>query len=318
MAARASLPSPGKPAGNPWPHRLALVTAGATFVLILVGGLVTNTDSGLAVPDWPTTFGYNMFLYPWSRMVGGILYEHTHRLVGSVVGLLTLTLSLVIWAVEPRRWLRWLAGVALGAVILQGVLGGLRVVLVEETLAIIHGIVAQAFFGLMGSLVLFTSREWSEPAVPARGVVASASRWLSRLTTVAIFHQIVFGALLTHLDARLDAHLTFAGLIAVLVPLLTIRVWRQPEDRRLTRPAAILCGLLVLQLLLGLGSYVSRFTGLTLPLAPFTLLALPVSHRLTGGLMLVTSLVLTLRLHRVLGSHESVADRGSVSRRVSA
>ena len=318
MAERASSPFTGESSWNPWPHRLAWMTAGGTFVLILVGGLVTNTDSGLAVPDWPTTFGYNMFLYPWSRMVGGILYEHTHRLVGSVVGLLTLTLSLVIWAVEPRRWLRWLAGAALGAVILQGVLGGLRVVLLEETLAIIHGVVAQAFFGLMGSLVLFTSREWSEPAVPVRGDGASASRWLSRLTTVAILHQIVFGALLTHLGARLDAHLTFAALIAVLVPLLTIRVWRQPEDRRLTRPAAILCGLMVLQLLLGLGSYVTRFTGLALPLAPFTLLALPVSHRLTGGLMLVTSLVLTLRLHRVRGSHESAPDRGSVSRRVSA
>ncbi|HSB77781.1 MAG TPA: COX15/CtaA family protein [Candidatus Methylomirabilis sp.] len=319
MAARASLASLGNPPGNPWPHRLAVVTAGATFILILVGGLVTNTDSGLAVPDWPTTFGYNMFLYPWSGMVGGILYEHTHRLIGSVVGLLTLTLSLVTWAVEPRRWLRWLVGAALGAVILQGILGGLRVVLVEETLAILHGILAQAFFGLTGALVLFTSRGWSEPTVPVRGGDAGPLRWLSRLTTVAIFLQIVFGALLTHLDARLDAHLTLAALIAVLVPLLSGRVWGiLPEQRELTRSVAILCGLLGLQLLLGLGSYVSRFTEFSLPLAPFSRLALPVGHRLIGGLMLVSSLALTLRLHRLLGSDESVPDRGPVSRRVSA
>src|SRR5574341_1816746 len=110
---------------SPWPHRLAILTAGATFLLILAGGLVTGTGAGLAVPDWPTTFGYNMFLYPWSRMVGGILYEHSHRLIGSIVGLLTVALTLAIWAVEPRRWLRRLAGAALGAVILQGVLGGL-------------------------------------------------------------------------------------------------------------------------------------------------------------------------------------------------
>jgi heme a synthase len=319
MAERASSPFHVEPAGNPWPHRLALVTAGATVLLILAGGLVTNTESGLAVPDWPTTFGYNMFLYPWSRMVGGILYEHSHRLIGSVVGLLTLTLTLVIWAVEPRRWLRWLAGAALGGVILQGVLGGLRVVLVEETLAIIHGIVAQAFFGLMGSLVLFTSREWREPAMPVRGAGAGGLLWLTRLTTLTIFLQIVFGALLTHLSTRLDAHLTFAGLIVILVILLGVRLRRyHPDQRPLTRAGTILFGLLILQLLLGLGSYVGRFTGLVLPLASISTLALPISHRLTGGLMLVTSLTLTLRLHRAIGSHEPVPDRGSVSGRVPA
>jgi len=319
MAKRVSFPSHAEPAGNPWPHRLALVTAGATFVLILAGGLVTNTESGLAVPDWPTTFGYNMFLYPWSRMVGGILYEHSHRLIGSVVGLLSLTLTLVIWVVEPRRWLRWLAGAALGGVILQGVLGGLRVVLLEETLAIVHGIVAQAFFGLMGSLVLFTSREWREPAVPVRGADAGGLLWLARLTTLTIFLQIVFGALLTHLSARLDAHLTIAALIVILVPLLAVRLRRyHPDRRQLTRAAVILFGLLILQLLLGLGSYVGRFTGLALPLVPFSTLALPISHRLTGGLMLVTSLVLTLRLHRAIGSREPVSDRGSVSERIPA
>lgn len=319
MAEPTPLRAHTEPAGNPWPHRIAVVTAGATFVLILVGGLVTNTESGLAVPDWPTTFGYNMFLYPWSQMVGGILYEHSHRLIGSVVGLLTLTLTVVTWAVEPRRWLRWLAGAALAAVILQGVLGGLRVVLVAETLAIIHGILAQAFFGLMGSLVLFTSREWSEPVMPLRGGEAGALGWLSLLTTVTIFLQIVFGALLTHLEARLDAHLTLAALIAVLVPLLGGRVWgTHAEHRKMTRSVAILCGLLGLQLLLGLGSYVGRFAEFSLPLAPVSRLALPIAHRLTGGLMLVTSLALTLRLHRLLGSGESVPDRGSVSGRVSA
>jgi heme a synthase len=317
MAVRTSPPNPGRPASNPWPHRLALMTAGATFVLILVGGLVTNTDSGLAVPDWPTTFGYNMFLYPWSRMVGGILYEHSHRLVGSVVGLLTLTLALVTWAVDRRRWLRRLAAGALGAVILQGVLGGLRVVLVEETLAILHGILAQAFFGLIGSLVLLTSREWSEPRVPLPGADVGALRWLSCLTALTIFFQIVFGALLTHLEARLDAHLTFAALIAVLVPMLAVRIRRHHPDRpQLVRPAAILCGLLVLQLLLGLGSYVSRFAGLAQSLGPYTALALPISHRLTGGLMLVTSLVLSLRLLGTLASQDPAP--GHASTRVPA
>src|SRR2546427_8988228 len=100
-----------------WPHRLALLTTVATFPLLFVGGLVTNTGSALAVPDWPTTFGYNMFLYPWSRMVGGIFYEHTHRLLGSAVGLLTITLAVCLWFTETRRWMRLLGIVAVAAVI---------------------------------------------------------------------------------------------------------------------------------------------------------------------------------------------------------
>src|SRR5574337_1974164 len=132
-------------AENPWPHRVALSTAAATLLLIFVGGLVTNTGAGLAVPDWPTTFGYNMFLYPWSQMVGGIFYEHSHRLIGSVVGLLTLTLAFVLWVKEPARLPRWLGVAAVGAVIVQGVLGGLRVILVSvgSELALIHGLFAQ-------------------------------------------------------------------------------------------------------------------------------------------------------------------------------
>src|SRR5713101_4422224 len=119
--------SPTVKRSSRWPHRLAVVTAAATLLLIFVGGLVTNTGSALAVPDWPTTFGYNMFLYPWSRMAGGIFYEHSHRLIGSAVGLLTIALAVWLWVTETRRWVRGLGLLAVAAVIAQGVLGGLRV-----------------------------------------------------------------------------------------------------------------------------------------------------------------------------------------------
>ncbi|HVN86635.1 MAG TPA: COX15/CtaA family protein, partial [Candidatus Binatia bacterium] len=141
--------------GNRWAHRLAVLTAAATVLLIFIGGLVTNTGSALAVPDWPTTFGYNMFLYPWSKMVGGIFYEHVHRLIASLVGSLTLTLAVLLWAFEPRHWLRGLGVAALIAVAVQGILGGLRVVLAQETLAIVHGAFAHAFFGLVAAIALF-------------------------------------------------------------------------------------------------------------------------------------------------------------------
>src|SRR5438552_12471321 len=121
-------------------HRLALGTVVATAVLIVFGGLVTNTGAALAVPDWPNTFGHNMLLYPWSGMVGGIFYEHSHRLIGAVVGLLTLILGATLWRAGGR--LRWLGVAAIAAVIVQGVLGGLRVVLLQGTLAILHGCLA--------------------------------------------------------------------------------------------------------------------------------------------------------------------------------
>lgn len=204
-------------AARAWPHRIAVANACATFLLILAGRLVTNTGSGLAVPDWPTTFGENMFLFPWSKMVGGIFFEHSHRLLGSAVGLLTLTLGVLLWIQEPRRWVRWLGA----------------------------------------------------------------------------------GALLTHIGAGLDAHLATAGVVAVLVLALGAQVVRRRADLPgLARPVMLLCGLLALQLLLGLGAYLGRFTGVALPLGQLSVLAFPVAHRVNGGLTLVTSLVLALRTFR--------------------
>ncbi len=318
MVGRVSLKGPDRQAWSPWPHRLALLTAVMTFLLSQVGGLVTSTGSGLAVPDWPTTFGYNMFTYPWSQMVGGILFEHSHRLIGSAVGLLTVALAVALWITEPRRWLRSLAGVALAAVIFQGLLGGLRVVLMDETLAIIHGIFAQAFFGLMGALALFTSREWNEPETSQ---IADAGRlcWPSVLTGSVVFVQIVFGALLTHLGTRLDAHLTFALGIYVLACLLVVRIWRDHATQiRLVRPATLLCGLLVAQFFLGMGAYASRFTEYGPALTPFFSLAFPVAHRLVAGLIFVASLVLIFRIHRMAAKPAVAPSTDPVSGRVPA
>ncbi|MBI4735128.1 MAG: COX15/CtaA family protein [candidate division NC10 bacterium] len=290
------------PGDRVWLHRIAVLNAGATFLLILAGGLVTNTGSGMAVPDWPATFGQNMFLFPWSRMVDGIFYEHSHRLVGSAVGVLTLALAVALWIREPRPWLRWLGIGALVAVLIQGVLGGLRVVLVEDSLAIVHGVVAQAFFALTVSLALFTSRAWI--GAPARSSVADAGPLgiLCLSTTGILYMQIVFGALLTHVGATLGAHLATAGVVLVLACVLAARIRRcRVELPQLIRPVILLCGLLILQLVLGLGAYMARFTSVPLPLGQVSVLAFPVLHRLNAGLLLVTSLVLTLRTFRLLG-----------------
>jgi cytochrome c oxidase assembly protein subunit 15 len=266
-------------------HGLALVTAAVTFVLILFGGLVTNTGAALAVPDWPTTFGQNMFLYPWANMVGGIFYEHSHRLIGALVGLLTLALGIALW---PSR-LRWLGVAAVAAVIVQGVLGGLRVVLLQGTLAILHGCLAQAFFGLLVAIALLSART---PA-PSLRELPPATRALTVGTAALVYAQIVFGALLTH-AGRVDLHLAGALGVFVLAPIVTARL-RRSDDPVAAWAARALLILLGVQLLLGVGAFIGRFTSLPLPGGAVMGLTLPVAHRLAGSLILGAVVVLALR-----------------------
>lgn len=281
-----------------WPHRLAVITACATFPLLFIGGLVTSKGAGLAVPDWPTTFGYNMFLYPWSKMVGNIFYEHSHRLVASAVGFLTIALALSLWVQERRNWLRWLGMIALALVIVQGVLGGLRVTLLEHSLAIVHASLAQAFFALTVSLALFTSPEWREKIAKPPLAAYGRLRRLATVTTGLIYLQVLFGAVLRHTGLRLDAHLLFAVLVTLHVVLLTARIFKDHSDhRRLTRPALFLSAMLLLQLLLGTVSYLVKFTA-TLRVPIDVTVFLTTTHLAVGALMLVTSLIVTLRSYR--------------------
>lgn len=297
---------------NVWLHRFALLTALATFPLLFIGGLVTSKGAGLTVPDWPTTFGYNMFFYPWSKMVGGILYEHSHRLVASGVGFLTMVLAFLLWVRERRKWLRWLGVIALALVVVQGVIGGLRVLLLEETLAIIHACLAQAFFALMVSLVLFTSQEWRErPQKIHVADDAGRMRRLSVLTTTMIYLQGLFGAVLRHTGTSLEVHLFFAALATLHVVLLGVRTLRFHSDQpKLLHPVVLLSALLILQLALGLGSYLGKFTPLGAGLLPLWVVVLTTTHLVTGALMLVSSLVLTLRAYRLLTPPESLANQG--------
>jgi cytochrome c oxidase assembly protein subunit 15 len=271
-------------------HRLAVITAAATCVLILFGGLVTNTGAGLAVPDWPTTFGHNMFLYPWSQMVGGVFYEHSHRLLGSLVGVLTLALAAALW---PRGGLlRALGLVAVVAVVLQGVLGGLRVVLLQDVLAIVHGCLAQAFFGLLAALIVLT-RPGARPAAAAD----IPTRTLAVVAATVVYLQIVFGALLTH-AGRIDLHLLGALAVFTLVPVVTARV-RRGGDALAGAIARVLLVLLGVQALLGAGSFLARFSALWIPGGQVTVLVLPVSHRLAGSLIFGAAVMIAVRLWAV-------------------
>jgi len=284
-------------------HRLALGTALATAVLIVFGGLVTNTGAALAVPDWPDTFGHNLFLYPWSGMVGGIFYEHGHRLLGATVGLLTLALAAALW--RRGATLRMLGLVAVLTVVAQGVLGGLRVVLQREDVALIHGPLAQGFLALVVTLAYLTS-----PAArtPMR-VRAGGGLRRSALVAVAVtYAQIVLGALVTH-AGWLWLHVGGAVAVFAVVPVVTARARRTGDA--VARPLArALLGLLGLQLALGIGAYLARFSPIWIPGEQATILALPVVHRLVGGLLLAAAVVLAVRLNAGSRVFER-ADRGS-------
>ncbi|VVM05777.1 cytochrome c oxidase assembly protein subunit 15 [Methylacidimicrobium cyclopophantes] len=182
----------------------------ATLILIGVGALVTSTESGMSVPDWPTSFGYNMFSLPLARWAGGVLYEHSHRLAASAVGFLTIILAGWLWFRERRPWLRWAGVVALLLVILQGIVGGLRVVWVADRLGILHAALAQSFLALVAVIWLATSaRLWlgadggatgktESPNVPAW--LASAFLGLSLL----LFLQLLVAAAMRHAHAWLS------------------------------------------------------------------------------------------------------------------
>ncbi len=289
---------------SPWLHRIALLTAGATFLLIVIGGIVTSTESGLAVPDWPTTFGYNMFLYPFSEMVGGILYEHSHRLMGSLVGLLTIGLLIMLLVKDSRMWMKWLGVAALIGVSVQGILGGLRVTELNLNLAIVHACLAQAFFALLCGICWFTSRDWVENQNQPGSIVDTVSvkklRRLSLITTCLIYVQLIFGAVLRHTGSRLDAHLLFAFLVTLHIFLLLRRFFSMGEETQSIGQSLplLLLGLLAVQLILGLGAYITRLTAVGETVSALLTDIVTTAHVAVGALMLVSSFVITLKIYR--------------------
>ena len=214
---------------NPWLRRFAWLLAALTLLLICSGGMVTSKGVGLAVPDWPTTFGYNMFLFPVSQWVGGIFFEHTHRLIASAVGFLTIILSVWLWRAETRCWLRWSGVAALGAVVLQGVLGGLRVTMLKDHIGIFHACLAQAFFGLLIVIALALSDTWRLAVVSN---LRSSTARIAIAATALIYLQLGLGATMRHQHRDL-AILDFPAAYGKAIPdvsagaLSAINQWRE-------------------------------------------------------------------------------------------
>ena len=298
-----------------WRHRYAKLVAASTVLLIAAGGMVTSTGSGLSVPDWPNTYGWFMFSFPMDKWVGGILYEHTHRLIASTVGFLTVILAIWTWRVEPRAWVRRLGFAALGAVILQGLLGGLTVLLLlPAPVSIGHAGLAQIFFCITLTLALVTSPSWNAPQSPL-ALDDAALRRVATTTALAIYAQILLGATMRHTGAGLAiptfplafghllppvwtpaiaihfAHRAGALLVTGAILATAGHVWRHHGNRReLLRPAMLLVFLVGSQATLGALVVLSG-------LHP----VVNTAHVVNGALVLGTALVLALRAYRVAG-----------------
>ncbi|MEK8023902.1 MAG: COX15/CtaA family protein [Candidatus Hydrogenedentota bacterium] len=189
--------SPGHHAPAPWRRRFAVLTACATLLLIFAGSLVTSTGSALAVPDWPLAYG---MLFP--PMVGGVFYEHGHRIIASLVGFLTLILAVWFARTENRSWVRKCGWLALGAVIVQGLFGGMTVLFMQmQPLSIIHGVLAQSFFML--TILLAHSQSNVSRQTPTSATPASALRKLSFAAMAVIYIQLILGAVMRHTSSGL-------------------------------------------------------------------------------------------------------------------
>jgi heme a synthase len=305
-------------------HLFSVLVAASTLILILAGGLVTSTGSGLAVPDWPNTYGWFMFSFPLDKMVGGIFYEHGHRLIASTVGFLILVQAFWLGRAEPRAWVRRLGFIALAAVITQGILGGITVLwFLPDPVSISHAGLAQIVFCLTVSIALVTSRGWARNYQNERGVTPDDRRLqkVAIATTALVYLQIILGATMRHTDAGLAipdfpwafgqlvpphwdakiaihyAHRIGALIVSAMIVGTTLHVFVLERSRaELVRPSLLLLVLLASQITLGA---LVIWSG-----KQFVINSL---HVMTGASVLATSVVLTLRAHRARFGREALA-----------
>ena len=278
-------------------HGFAIFTAGCTFLLLIAGALVTSNDAGLAVPDWPLSYGSLM-----PPMVGGIFYEHGHRMVATFVGLLSIVLAVWLWRVEPRRWLRWLGVSALGAVIGQGILGGLTVLFfLPPAISSAHAALAQLFFCTIVSIALFTSAWWEHARPAAADPGGPGIHSLAAAAAAATLGQLILGAAFRHKGFGIIPHLVGAAVVTVSIFALAWALRRRFAGVPILRSASRLLHVLIgMQLLLGGAAWWSRVYAAPFPQPIPVMVSLTVIHTVMGALVLASTVLLTLACYRIV------------------
>jgi cytochrome c oxidase assembly protein subunit 15 len=293
------------PVSPRWLHGWAVFTACATVALLTLGAVVTTFRVGMADPVWPT-YPWHMLLISYDEPRPGYLIEHTHRLAGYIVGCCVIVLAIGLWRYHGRRWLGWLGLAALGGVIIQGLLGGFRVLLnalVGTDLALIHGLFAQLVFALLVSLAVFTSRRWATTPVTTPAEANRVWRW-SVLTVVLVYLQLIFGAILRHTYATFAQHshiLVAVLVVAAVAWLLKSVVDQKHGEKHLTLLASVLATLVGVQVFLGIEALLPRLITPGLPEAQLVTIPQGIvrtAHFVLGSLIFATAVAVSLWARR--------------------
>jgi cytochrome c oxidase assembly protein subunit 15 len=284
---------------NPWHHRIAIFIACVTFLVIVAGALVTSEDAGLSVPDWPTSYGHLIKLPPW---VGGIVYEHSHRMIAWFTGMCTIVIAFWTWLVDRRRWMKYLAVGALGTIIAQGILGGMTVLhFLPPAVSTAHAVVGQTFFCICIVIALCTGRSWVEqippPLVDHGHPKLIILCWYSILI---LYVQLIFGGMFRHHGMSWAPHVINALSVALILTWTSVRAITQfSKTDAIRRAAVLLLFLLVVQLFFGFAAFFTKVVHVP-GMSPddfYTVLS-TVSHVAVGALLLATAVVLTLQTWR--------------------
>lgn len=280
-------------------HRFAVIMACWIFLLIIAGALVTSNDAGLSVPDWPTSFGS---LYKIPKLVGGVKFEHTHRMIAQGAGLLTIILAVWTWRVEKRRWLRLLAIGAVGTVILQGVLGGLTVLFyLPPAVSSAHAALAQTFFALAVAIAVFTGQKWVEEQPRVEFDQRKPSLFtLTLLSIFVLYVQLILGAMFRHHGLSWWPHVTNAVIVSFVLAWTAVRalsVYSKVEAVR--RPAIMMLSLLITQLCLGFTAFLARVAwGRDAVQPELPMVVSTVAHVAVGALLLASTIILSIQVWR--------------------
>jgi cytochrome c oxidase assembly protein subunit 15 len=280
-------------------HRFAVFTAGATFLLIIAGALVTSNDAGLSVPDWPTSFGS---LYKIPHLVGGVRFEHTHRMIAQFVGFLSIVLAIWTWRADRRRWMKYLGVTALGVVIAQGILGGLTVLFyLPPAISSAHAALAQTFFCVAVLIAIFTGQRWMEEAPRVDVDEQRPSLFILALLSIFVLYvQLILGALFRHHGLSWWPHVVNSGTVAIVLSWTAVRALSQySKIDPVRRPAITMLSLLIAQLCLGFVAFLTRVAWGHDALQPeLPMVISTVAHVAVGALLLATTVVLAAQVWR--------------------
>lgn len=280
-------------------HRFAVFTACATFLLIVAGALVTSNDAGLSVPDWPTSFGS---LYKIPHLVGGVKFEHTHRMIAQLVGFLTIILAIWTWRADPRRWMKYLGVTALGLVIAQGILGGITVLFyLPPAVSSAHAALAQTFFCVAVLIAVFTGQRWIEETPEVEFDARRPSFFaLTLLSILALYTQLILGAMFRHHGLSWWPHVLNAAPVAAVLAWTAIRALTQySQIEAVRRPAVAMLSLMIAQLCLGFVAFLARVAWGHDAIQPeLPMVVSTVAHVAVGALLLATTVVLAVQVWR--------------------